>query len=240
MSLTNPNTPVSKVHVSKGNDNSGIHEHFCKALAKKYKSPSNELKKDTNNQLDDYPAIFNEDKYKLQKCNGESKGNDNSVVESSTGGVENETGYIGNWNVGKYVEMLHKHQRSTCEEKGKSRQSYGGCGVCTGVINRALRDSGFGMKYWATYPWEVYAKMKSGNDFVEVNGASGVTNKTEFNLGTVNKGDICLMWRTDKKANYHTCSFDGSKWYSDFVQNSCNVYRGKSACSMEWHLMRHK
>jgi lysozyme family protein len=233
-----PNSSVDKVHVSKGEDTSGIHKSFCKALVKKYKSHTSELEKDTNNKLDDYDALFNDDKYKIQSCN-EVKA-EAGITEGQTGGIENETGYIGDWNVGKYVQMLHKYQSSICEDKGKSRHSYGGCGVCTGVINRALRDSGFGMKYWATYPWDVYTKLKSGDDFVEVRSASSVTNKTEFSLGTVNKGDICLMWRTDKKANYHTCSFDGSKWYSDFIQNSCNVYRSGAACNMEWHLMRHK
>ena len=235
---TSPNSSVDRVHVSKGEDTSGIHKSFCKALVKKYKSHTSELEKDTNNKLDDYDALFNDDKYKIQSCN-EVKA-EAGITEGQTGGIENETGYIGDWNVGKYVQMLHKYQSSICEGKGKSRHSYGGCGVCTGVINRALRDSGFGMKYWATYPWDVYTKLKSGDDFVEVRSASSVTNKTEFSLGTVNKGDICLMWRTDKKANYHTCSFDGSKWYSDFIQNSCNVYRSGAACNMEWHLMRHK
>jgi hypothetical protein len=66
---TSPNSSVDKVHVSKGEDTSGIHKSFCKALVKKYKSHTSELEKDTNNKLDDYDALFNDDKYKIQSCN---------------------------------------------------------------------------------------------------------------------------------------------------------------------------
>jgi hypothetical protein len=234
----NPNSSISKVHVSKGDDNSGIHQHFCKALVKKYKFPSGELKKDTNNALDDYDALFNDDKYKLQECNEVMK--EEGVTENNTGGKENESGYIGDWNVGKFVEKLHYWRDKICGKPTK-----GGCGKCTSVPNRALRDSGFGMKYWGEYPWNVYDKLNAaGSDFEEIKSAKNVTNKVEFSLGTVQKGDICVMWTPDKgKAkgtHFHTCAFDGSNWISDFTQNSCNVYRNRDACKMEWHLFRHK
>ena len=234
----NPNSSISKVHVSKGDDNSGIHQHFCKGLVKKYKSPSGELKKDTNNALDDYDALFNDDKYKLQECNEVMK--EEGVTENNTGGKENESGYIGDWNVGKFVEKLHYWRDKICGKPTK-----GGCGKCTSVPNRALRDSGFGMKYWGEYPWNVYDKLNAaGSDFEEIKSAKNVTNKVEFSLGTVQKGDICVMWTPDKgKAkgtHFHTCAFDGSNWISDFTQNSCNVYRNRDACKMEWHLFRHK
>jgi len=255
-----PNTEIKPkgsnaagIHISKGNDNGGIHQHFCKALVKAYKSPTEELKKDTNNNIDDYNALFIDEKYKLQNCN-EAMANA-GLIEGSTGGEENETGYIGDWNVGLFVQKLYYWQANICEkrEDGKRKNRVSrkkicsphsedcGCGWCTGAVNRALRDSGFGDKYWAEFPWQVYEKMKSENsDFVEVRGAQSVTNKTEFQLGKINKGDICVMWSKDKSTHFHTCAYDGSNWYSDFKQNSCNVYRSSNACSMEWHLFRHK
>lgn len=251
-SENNPNTEIKGgqrnapgIHVSKGSDNSGIHQHFCKALVKKYKSPSGELKKDTNHNLDDYDALFNDDKYKLQLCNQAMS--DAGVTERGTGGKENESGYIGDWNVGKFVEKLHYYAANHCEiehsknkDKGIRDKPGGSCHLCTGAINRALRDSGFGMKYWGDKPWDVYGKMKSGEDFIEIRGANGVSNKIEFSLGTVQKGDICVMWTPDKKTHFHTCAYDGYRWHSDFVQNSCNVYRNSSSCTLEWHLFRHK
>lgn len=155
-SENNPNTPVSKVHVSKGNDNSGIHEHFCKALAKKYKSPSNELKKDTNNQLDDYPAIFNEDKYKLQKCNegNNSSGGDSSAGDGNTvpGAGSNSTWAesvksMGIW----YKNNIHTYQTQTSGKATGKRKMYpctvgnwsGSVGDdCSGYVSACLQYFG--------------------------------------------------------------------------------------------------
>ena len=248
ITVTSENTPGTKieksVHISKGADNSGIHPHYCKALVKKYKSASGELKIDTNEQIDDYNALFNEVKYKVNDCNKVMS--DAGLTVGSDGGQENEYGYIGDWNVGKFVERLHYWQRNICEKredgKTKPRKKSGGCGWCTGVINRALRDSGFGDKYWDEFPWGVYNKMKGQNsDFVEVRGSNSSSNKTEFQLGEVKKGDVCVMWSLpNRNLHYHTCAFDGTNWYSDFKQNNCNVYRSADSCTMEWHLFRHK
>lgn len=247
ITVTSENTPGTKieksVHISKGADNSGIHPHYCKALVKKYKSASGELKRDTNEQIDDYDALFS-DKYKVNDCNKVMS--DAGLTVGSDGGQENEYGYIGDWDVGKFVERLRYWQRNICEKredgKTKPRKKSGGCGWCTGVINRALRDSGFGYKYWDKFPWGVYNKMKAQNsDFVEVRGSNSSSNKTEFQLGEVKKGDVCVMWSLpNRNLHYHTCAFDGTNWYSDFKQNNCNVYRSAASCTMEWHLFRHK
>ena len=151
------------------------------------------------------------------------------------------------WSVDTFVQNLHYWQGHLCEEKGKKRGKYGGCGVCTGVINRALKATLNGSEqYWGQYPWDVCNKLKaSGSEFKEA--VSGVSsNKQEFNFGSnkPSKGDICTMWSLPKStksgSHYHTCAFDGSHWVSDFVQPSCNVYRSKSECQMEFHLFKHK
>ena len=140
---------------------------------------------------------------------------------------------------------MHYWQQNICESRGKKRSTsptYNGCGLCTGAINRALKSTGCGDKYWATFPWEVCAKMqKSDSDFQEIASRSE-TNKQEFTFGVnLLPGDICTMWSTpDRKVHYHTCAFDGSRWVSDFVQNTCNVYRSHKPCTMEYHIFRHK
>jgi len=249
---SSPNTPINSIHVSKGDDNSGIHTSFCKALVKKYKSNTNELRSDTNNVLDDYDALFNDSKYKLQPCGGSaSSSNDsgNNASQLGEGGKENESGFIGNWNVGLFVKRLHYWAENHCEtehkknpKRGKRDKPGGSCHLCTGSINRALDDSGTNRKYWGGEPWEVYDKMKkSGSEFTEVTGGTS-SNKSEFPFGQkVNKGDICVMWQSGRKPPRHSCAFDGSDWYSDFKQNGvCNVYKGRNNFNLEWHLFRHK
>ena len=90
-------------------------------------------------------------------------------------------------------------------------------------------------------PWELYEKLKRHKDFVEVEGGNiSSTKEITFSKGK-KQGDICVYWCLSKSVHYHTCSFDGSNWVSDFVQNNCNVYTGsKTTCTMEWHLFRHK
>ena len=236
-SENNPNTPIKKIHVSKNGEDGGIHYDFCKALVKSYKSPSNELKNDTNNALDDYDALFNDDNYKLQNCNSVME--EQGFISNDTGGAENETGYIGNWNVGLFVKRLHYYRDNIC---GGPKQ--GGCHNCTSVTNRALRDSGFGNKYWGKYPWDVYSKMIAINDdFVQI--ASGTSsNSTELNLPKIQKGDVCTMWSVPNRNNkFHTCAYDGSNWISDFTQRMCNVYSNEKKYgkfTIEWHLFRYK
>lgn len=235
-SENNPNQMIGKAVVPKGdNNNDGIHDDFCYALVKAYGSPSQQLKGDTNNQLDDYDELFK--KYKIEDCSNIMK--ELGMENNETGGKENEYGFIGDWDVGKFVKMLHIWRDKICGGPKK-----GGCHLCTSVTNRALRDSGFGYKYWGELPWNLYDTLKKGNDFVEIRSSTNAPSSTEFNLGEVQKGDICTMWRPgrDKRAKcFHTCSFDGSNWISDFTQNSCNVYRGKKdPVVLEWHLFRHK
>ena len=253
VSEKNTDSPIGVVNVSKGEDSSGIHNSFCKALVKKYKSNTPELRSDTNNALSDYDALFGEKRYEIVSCGSSSNGSGDagdstaeSVTNSGGGGKENETGYIGNWNVGKFVERLHYWRDHIC---GKPKK--GGCGLCTSVPNRALQESGFGKKYWGHYPWDVYDKMKASNsDFTEV--AHGVQSNLEGMKfpQTPQKGDVCTMWKSGRKGDtstktnhYHTCAYDGKNWISDFTQNNCNVYRNEKKYgrfSLEWHLFRHK
>ena len=239
--------------ISKKGETSGMHDSYCKALVKKYKSNTRELQTDTHHQLsdDDYAALFSENRYHIKECNevmqnaGYSNGNPESTESTENrGGKENASEFIGNWNVGKYVERLHYWQKNVCETLKVPRENkpgYKGCHRCTAAINRALEDSGMGRKYWGGEPWNVYDSMKKSNsDFIEVTGGTS-SSKHEFNFGgKPHKGDICVMWKTGRNKPRHTCSFDGSKWYSDVEQNMCNVYTGSGEFNIEWHLFRHK
>ena len=166
--------------------------------------------------------------------------------EHSGGNTPVEGPFVSSqWDVNAFVKNLHYWQANTCEQKGKSRSSYGGCGVCTGVINRALESTISSRKYWATYPWQVCAKMKDSNsDFVEIQSGSQ-SNKQEFNFAyNPLRGDICTMWwknhEDPSSPPFHTCAYDGKNWVSDFVQNTCNVYRSKNPLELEFHIFRHK
>jgi hypothetical protein len=258
-SENNPDTPVKgPIPVSNGGETSGIHDNFCKAIVKKYKSNTPQLRSDTNNQFGeekDYNYFFDE-RYKIQKCNDAMENQNSNRSSSNAGGgnqssqndnvaeKQNESGYINDWNVGLYVQKLHYWQKNVCEALGKTRENkptYKGCHMCTAAINRALSDSGLGRRYWGGEPWNVYDNMKSkGSRFYEVTGGTS-SSKSEFNFGQApQKGDVCVMWQVGRKKPRHTCSFDGSAWYSDVVQTMCNVYTGSNQFKIEWHLFRYK
>ena len=164
------------------------------------------------------------------------------LSELGAGGVV-VNGYIGDWNVGLFVKKLHYWQRNICTG---GRQSYGGCSACTGVINRALAESGYGPlysgKYWAEYPWQVYDKMKVANsDFVEIDSGTSAANSGEINFSKqLQVGDICVMWKSrnaNDKKGYHTTAYNGKQWVSDYIQRRC---RPNYPNTVQWHLMRHK
>lgn len=233
---------VSAISLEEG----GINTDFKRAITKKYKNtPSGVREKlmvrEITPKLTEEQAsqLFNNST--IKPCN-EVMGE--GTPYSSPGIIEGPL-TTSDWDVNAFVRNLHYWQQNICESRGKKRSTsptYNGCGLCTGAINRALKSTGCGDKYWATYPWEVCAKMqKSDSDFQEIASRSE-TNKQEFTFGVnLLPGDICTMWSTpDRKIHYHTCAFDGSRWISDFVQNTCNVYRSHKPCTMEYHIFRHK
>ena len=249
------NSSTTKVKVINGSngeqvpaisvDEGGISDDFKRAIIKRYKDNVDILRprlvmRDITPKMteDDAKKLFNSSK--IKPCNEVMEG-----VPSNTPTRIEGPFTSSQWDVNAFVKNLHYWQQNICESKGKKRISsptYNGCGLCTGAINRALKSTGCGDKYWATYPWEVCSKMqKSDSDFVELT-AKTETNKQEFTFGVnLLPGDVCTMWSTpNKKLHFHTCAFDGSKWISDFVQNTCNVYRSHNPCTMEYHIFRHK
>lgn len=226
------NKQVNSISVS---NEGGINSDFRKAIVKKYKDNQKAV---TNNVK---PSMSDADIDALFKNNNIANCNTVMMASSNNTTIDGPI-TTSNWDVGAFVRNLHYWQSHTCEEKHKSRSSYGGCGVCTGVINRALRDTGFGQKYFKTYPWEVYAAMKADNsDFIEIDSnTQSSSEEFKFRVNLL-QGDICTMWSTpNKEKHFHTCAYDGNKWISDFVQNTCNVYRSSSPCQMVYHIFRHK
>ena len=156
------------------------------------------------------------------------------LSELGVGGVV-VNGFIGNWNVGYFVERLHYWQKTLCKRSGS-------CGRCTAVINRALEDSGKGRKYWGQFPWNVYDSMKTADsDFVEIDSGTSAANSGELGFTkSIQVGDICVMWRrrnTNDSSGYHTTAYNGKQWVSDYLQKRC---RPNYSHTVEWHLMRHK
>ena len=256
------NAQVSDINIE---EQGGMNSDFCKAIVKKYRLGKELINTDLDPDLgpEKIEKLFKIYGKKVEKCNdvasskdnfdekSNSENNDNSTGKDSGGSkptVNSPNGRVKttSWDADAFATDLHYWQKNVCKAVGKPRKKYGGCSACTGVINRALEDVGLDRKYWSTFPWEVYSKMKSGNDFNEAE--HGVcSSKKHFTFSKpLQKGDICLMWcegnhnSDTTKNHYHSCGYDGSRWVSDFVQNNCNVYTGLFECRMEWHLMRHK
>lgn len=227
--------PVQDISLDEG----GMHEDFKKALRKKYKDNVSTLRpylvrRDVIPTMDieKCKSIFSQE---IEKCPDGSTDN-----TTSSDGPFNTT----YWDVEAFVKNLHYWQENICEHPGNKeprvRDSFGGCHWCTGAINRALRDTGFGQKYWGEEPWNVRTKMKSSNsDFKVVDEGLFTEKNKEFPFtDTPQKGDICTFWSRSNKAKRHTCAFDGSKWISDFVQGKCRQYN--SYTDIDWCRFRHK
>ncbi len=245
-----------------GLEEGGINEDFNKAIVKKYKDRvstirpllvvKNVIPKMTKEQAE---SLF--ENVNITPCsslaNGESSDSSSSEGSSSEDNTTHNNGPFNTtaWDVDAFVKNLHYWQKNICERPGGgyaketvSRQKYGGCGRCTGAVNRALRDTGFNQKYWATYPWQVCAKLKAADSDFGVVDEGIKEGEGEFPFGAApKKGDICTFWAIDsngnhKSSNFHTCAYDGSKWISDFVQAKCRQYNGESR--IKWHRFRHK
>jgi hypothetical protein len=240
--------PVQDISLDAG----GMHEDFKKALRKKYKDNVSTLRprlvrRDVKPTMDieKCKSIFSQE---IEKCPDGSTDN-----TTSSDGPFNTT----YWDVEAFVKNLHYWQDRICEDNGNGEHKtrhpvksytlpnrYGrkknGCGWCTSVINRALRDTGFGQKYWADEPWGVRAKLKADNSDFAVVDEGLFTGEGEFPFSKPpEKGDICTFWSEgNKKAKRHTCAFDGSRWISDYVQSSCRIYN--SLRDLNWCRVRHK
>lgn len=233
-----------------GLDDGGINEDFKKAIVKKYKDRVSTLRpllviKNVIPKMTKEEATSLFDKVKITPCSSLSNGE----TSSSEGGTTYNEGPFNttSWDIDAFVKNLHYWQKNICNAVGKKRENrngYTGCHACTGVINRALEAVGFGRKYWATYPWEVCAKLKADNSDFGVVDEGIMESKGEFPFGAApKKGDICTFWAIDsngnhKSSNFHTCAYDGSKWISDFVQGKCRQYNGESR--IKWYRFRHK
>lgn len=249
VSSNNINKAIGSLHVNKKTkgadgketiETSGMHDHFCKALVKKYKSNTPELKSDTNGCLDDYNTLF--DTYKMKDCNKVMEENGYGDSPLGTGGkVIN--GKIGDWDVAKYVQRLRYWQEHVCEEKGAARTGYrGSCHYCTGAINRALRDSGYASISNNGTPQDLYDKLIKHPDWEEIDRGRK-TKYGDFPFKVIpQEGDICVMWKNYNRkcgnCGIHTASYDGTQWLSDYKQGS--QCASNNSVNMDYHLFRHK
>lgn len=254
--IDNPNktkvSVVSKNNISKAitldknilSNEGGMNKNFSKTLAKAYKSADNpDLINEVSSLTDSgREAVFGN--VNIEKCPVDEQINN---IYGSVGKISAPIVVDGEQetlNIEIYLHNLHYWQQNVCEkyEKGpRARSSYGGCSLCTGAINRALRDSGLRRYAGSEFPIDLYKKLKNSG-WREIS-SNTQTNKNDIQLsGIAQRGDICVMWDVNKpygKTNIHTCSYDGNKWISDFVQNRCNPYTNKPSFNLEWHLMRY-
>lgn len=233
---------VPDIDVNLPGNEGGVNDSFLQSIVKRYKTPDNKQLKTEVPMLagKDLNEMF--DRLNVADCKTvEYAYGDSSVSTASAEAPKERSPYTGSFNQYRFVEYLRKWQTCICEFKGEARKKYGGCNSCTGVVNRALQNSGLGDRYSTKYPWQMYDRMKPSNEWVEVD--SGYTNHSDdFPFSATPKAcDICLMWRRgNKNSNFHACGYDGNVWISDFKQTSCNVYKSRDGVfDIEWHLMRH-
>ena len=140
VSENSPDTLISSVPVAKGKDVNGIHEYFCKALIKRYKSNTPQLVSDTNNQLDDYDALFEGTKYNIVKCDDLMKEYDTGGNGSSEGENIPSAGSNSTWakaveTMGKWYEAnVHTYQNRLPPAKGSGVRKMYECSLINGKV----------------------------------------------------------------------------------------------------------
>jgi len=218
-SENNPSQMIGKVVIPKGeNNNDGIHEDFCYALVKAYGSPSQQLKGDTNNQLDNYEALF--EKYKIEDCSSIMKelGMEDNI--NGVGGVLQENMKIGNWDAGKAANFLIQH--------GLSESKH----ICAFAVQQAVLAGGIECPSGNGYRKALNMVNEGGWRFE----LTGKTDSNEFKNYKPEVGDVMGMTK-GSDFNYvgHVCMYcgDGNGWYSDFKQNKPYVY-GNSGPGTFW------
>ena len=124
------------VHVSADNnkDDYGIHNDYCKALVKKYKTLSDELKNDTVNQLDNYELLFKT--HKITDCSVamEEAGLSAGAGSNSTWAQAVQT--MGKW----YEQNIHNYnqgQYTRCNLTNSSVRH-----DCSGFVSACLQYFG--------------------------------------------------------------------------------------------------
>lgn len=218
-----------------GNDVSGIHPSFCKALVKKYKVVSGEVKRDTFNKINDYEALFNN--YKLEDCN-KLLGDVGiySQVDIPNDLNDNFSSLVTNPLMKKVLSDVGRAHLQT----GKVYKLYKGNdprrtvhGQCTSGPSTWYENSGmkFLRDWWGDLSvsnsnhvetTKVMHRMK----FKLVRHGTIEDAKTWNSRGFVKIGDICSQhyYITSKEkgrhASSHGCMWTGKDWRSDFIQST--------------------
>ena len=224
------------------NNDGAMNKNFSKTIAKVYKSADNpELTEEVSSITNDgKEAIFGS--INIENCPvNEQVDYSDLESEASCYVVNGEQNAL---NLEIYVKNLHCWQKNICEKydgeggprKRSTKKGYNGCGLCTASVDRALKYSG--LKRFTggnANPMVFYERLSKSSEWKEV-GSGTTTGRNLPENVEVKVGDIVTMWNKNK-THYHTCSYDGSKWISDYVQNYCIP---KYGCEVEWHLMRFK
>ena len=224
------NTSASKAE----KDVSGIHSSFCKALVKKYKVDSREVRSDTFNKIHDYETLFSN--YELDDCN-KLLGD----MGASNGAVGDLTGNMSNKVTNPLMKKVLSNVNKIC-----LRHNYNNNGSWYDVRKEgATKPCPKGMCTYGPSTW--YSTAGNRYDLRFYPGpASATHNNTTLSSygmklvwhGTVEEslrlnksqfrpGDVSTQYyyKTDGKASAHGCMWTGEDWRSDFVQNTIMASR---------------
>jgi len=232
VSESNLSKPISNIPVSINDDASGIHDSFCKALVKKYKSNTPELKNDTNHVFTDveYEALFTDERYKIKSCNeilseaGFKTDGENSGTASSPSEVisSDDNIMIDGWDVGKACQTLISRSRaSTAHECAK----YVEIAIAAGggpLKNKISTYENGGDSYHATNLR--YYGILEKHGFVMIN--QGIASPYGDAPIKLQSGDVAIIGNNAKKESgkFHAVMYCSKGWISDFRQKHMSPY----------------
>ena len=226
-------------------DKSGIHPSFCKALVKKYKVNSTEVRRDTNLKINDYDALFKN--YKLEDCNkllGDMGANadvnyGNAITSNFSNLVTNpkmkivlsDVGRAHSTDLGDYI--LGTPGNSKVIKTGEKVT-----GKCTSGPTTWYGKIGINLIWWndrgvANSRHQETQKNMERNKFRLVVHGNIDDAKTWNKRGLVKPGDICTqhyMINSKEKgyhASSHGCMWTGKDWRSDYIQGD-NIMASRS------------
>ena len=116
--------------------------------------------------------------------------------------------YINSQNISKAIEYL---------EKNALKSSIGKCGT---YVGNALTNAGFNIRNYNRHGYLYYYDnilVDAGFDIIG-------NNTDKAYIPSFLPGDIMVHLNTTLHPDGHICMYNGSKWISDFVQNTIKTY----------------
>ena len=227
-SSNNSGNESSKSSSSK--DASGVHDSFCKALVKKYKTNSNELRSDTFNKIDDYDALFKN--YKLEDCNKllNDMGINNGAVGNLEGNMSNEVTnpkmkkVLSNLNkicVGRKENGAHDYSKGWYDVRKTGGSNPCPSGKCTRGVSTWYNEAGNDLYFWNGPSTAKYSNTTLGSYGMKLVWHGPIESALALDNKNFRPGDISTQYyyKPDGKTpSAHGCMWTGKDWRSDYNQ----------------------